>query len=142
MEPELFKEFCEEFTRAVNRERMEVRASQNAQQVELKKIERELEKLMQLYLNDAMPLDMVKESSGKLEARKNTIEATLARAEEPPPLLHPSLAEVYRAKVTALHEALASDETRAAAAEILRSMVCAITLMPENGELTINLRAT
>ncbi len=119
-----------------------MRASQNAQQVELKKIERELEKLMQLYLNDAMPLDMVKESSGKLEARKNTIEATLARAEEPPPLLHPSLAEVYRAKVTALHEALASDETRAAAAEILRSMVCAITLMPENGELTINLRAT
>ena len=50
------------------------------------------------------------------------------------------LGQAIPAKVADLHEALTSDDTRAAAAEVLRSMICAITLAPVNGELVINLR--
>src|SRR5690606_29382274 len=70
MDPELFKTFRDEFTREVNRTRIEARTTLHAARSEIKRIERELEKLMQLYLNDAMPIEMVKEKSGKLEARK------------------------------------------------------------------------
>lgn len=66
MDPALFKEFCDEFTRQMNRRRMEARASIDAARAELGRIERELEKIMDLYLKDAMPVDLVKEKSRKL----------------------------------------------------------------------------
>ncbi len=40
----------------------------------------------------------------------------LARATEPPPLLHPNMAELYRQRIAALHERLQSEETKAEAA--------------------------
>ena len=40
-----------------------------------------------------------------LERRREALEAELATATEPKPRLHPGLAEVYRQKVAALHEA-------------------------------------
>ena len=64
----------------------------------------------------------------------------LATAEQPKPLIHPNLAEVYRRKVAALHEALQCDETRLEAVEIIRSLVDEIVLTPENGELRIDLK--
>lgn len=70
MDSALLKELCEEFTREMNRLRMEGRTSIDAAQAEAKRIERELEKIMDIYLKDAMPIDMVKERSTKLEARK------------------------------------------------------------------------
>ena len=53
--------------------------------------------------------------------------------------MHPGLAEVYRRKVEKLTEALNKDELRSEAAETLRSMIQAIRLVPENGELAIEL---
>lgn len=142
MDPALFKEFCDEFTREMNRLRMEGRASIDAAQVELTKIERELEKIMDLYLKDAMPIDMVKERSTKLEARKIELSRFLADADEPPPLLHPGMATFYRSQVEELHEALQeeSEAKRLKASEILRSLVKEIILTPEDGELQIDVR--
>jgi hypothetical protein len=59
----------------------------------------------------------------RLEARKSELEQALSTAEAPPPLLHPKLAEVYRRRITSLAEALAREETRIEAAEIIRSLV-------------------
>lgn len=53
MQPELFKEFCEEFTREMNRLRMEGRASIDAAEAEIRKIDRELETLLNLILKAA-----------------------------------------------------------------------------------------
>jgi site-specific DNA recombinase len=47
MAPELFKEFCEEFTRAVNQGLIERRSSLEAGKTELKRIDREMEKLLE-----------------------------------------------------------------------------------------------
>ena len=56
-----------------------------------------------------------------------------------PPLLHPGLADAYRRKVENLTEWLNKDELRAEAAEALRAMIKEICLIPENGELAIEL---
>jgi site-specific DNA recombinase len=50
MDPALFREFCDEFTRELNRLRMEGSASLEATRSELKRIERELDTLLKLIL--------------------------------------------------------------------------------------------
>ena len=55
-------------------------------------------------------------------------------------MLHPSMAVVYRERVAALHEALQQDDTRAQAAEVIRSLVSEIVLTPEDGALQIDVR--
>jgi hypothetical protein len=73
----------------------------------------------------------------EMEKRKEELEATLAEAEEPPPLLHPSLAEIYRERLNSLSQALGQPDTREKAADVIRLLVSAIELTPENGDLAI-----
>jgi site-specific DNA recombinase len=140
MEPELFKDFCEEFTREVNKARMDARVSIGAAGAEIRKIDRELEKILDLYLKDALTVDMVKERGAKLEARKKELSAFLDGAEEPPALLHPNIARVYHEQIEALHDQLHNEDTRAKAADRLRSLVSRIELVPDGEELVIVLR--
>ncbi len=75
-----------------------------------------------------------------LEARKQDLEALLKQPPAPKPRIHPNLANVYRDKVADLHAALDRDETRAEAAEILRNLIEEVRLVPEDGQLEIELR--
>src|SRR6185437_10625244 len=75
-----------------------------------------------------------------LDARRKGLQAQLETADEPPPLLHPVMAELYRQKVTTLAQALEHPETRTEATEALRGLVDAITLTPEAGILRIELK--
>ncbi|RQP04040.1 MAG: recombinase family protein [Paracoccus sp. BP8] len=143
MQPELFKEFCEEFTREMNRLRMEGRATIDAAEAEIMKIDRELDKLMKLILasgSDDAPTRMMKQMK-ELEARQKELQAFLAEAEEPPPLLHPNMAHHYRAQVEELYTALQEDSEarRMDATDVLRSLVKEIVLTPDpqSGELQI-----
>ncbi len=142
IEPVLFGEFCAEFTREVNRLRMEAGASLEAARSELTRIDRDLDKLIKLILasDDLDASKRVMQQMKNLESRRDELERMLAEAEEPPPLLHPSLAEIYRARVAALSEALGRQDTRAEAAQVVRSLVSAIELVPEGGQLAIVLR--
>ena len=141
MDAALFKEFCDEFTREMNRLRMEGSASIEAARSELKRIERELDTLLNLILKGGAA-DKINAEMVQLESRKAELERVLVDAEEPPPLLHPEMATFYREQVSALHGALQSDTeaTRLKAGEVLRSLVKAIILTPEAGELKIDVR--
>ncbi|MDF0522817.1 hypothetical protein P0R31_36900 [Bradyrhizobium yuanmingense] len=92
MEPELFKEFCQEFTPEVNRLRIERGADIEEQRRELERTDRELDKAVQAIL-DGVPGTKLKDKIGALEARKVELVDLLANAAEPPPLLHPNMAE-------------------------------------------------
>ncbi|MRN44647.1 MULTISPECIES: recombinase family protein [unclassified Brucella] len=140
MEPELFKDFCEEFTREVNKARIAARVSIEAAETEIKKIDRELERILDLYLKEALTVEIVKERGTKLETRKKELNALLDGAEEPPALLHPNMAKIYHEQIEALHDQLHNEATRAKAAERLRSLVSRIELVPNNDELAIVLR--
>ena len=56
------------------------------------------------------------------------------------PLLHPNLPEVYRRKVAHLHTLLEQPDTKVEAMDLIRSLVEAIVLTPEDGTLRVDLR--
>ncbi|GAA6176385.1 recombinase family protein [Sulfitobacter pacificus] len=132
MEPELFKEFCAEFTREVNRLRIERGADLVGWQKEFERADRELDKMVDAILQGYPPLKL-KDKAEKLEARKAELAELLANADEPPPLLHPNMAHVYQDRVGKLCENLQRKEDRAPAVEVLRSLIEQVTLMPDNG---------
>ncbi|MFN3262175.1 MAG: recombinase family protein [Pikeienuella sp.] len=139
MSPELFNEFCAEFTREVNRLRIERGADLAGWRSELEKVDRELDKMVDAILQGFPPAKL-KDKAEKLEARKAELSELLDNADEPPPLLHPNMARMYQDRVAKLCENLQSEEDRGAAVDVLRSLVDEITLVPENGELSIVLR--
>ena len=106
MAPDLFKEFCQEYHREVNRLRGEENATLDGQKADLARIERRTRKLVELITDDDAPVKALKEELKLLEARQAELERALAVATAPAPLIHPNLAEVYRQKVAAMHEAL------------------------------------
>jgi site-specific DNA recombinase len=141
MDSALFKEFCDEFMREMNRLRMEGRASIKAAQAEVKKIDRELDTLLNLILKGGAA-DRINEKMVGLVRRKKEVETVLADAEEPPPLLHPSMANFYRSQVAELYDALQeeAEATRLKAGEVLRSLVKEIILTPDDSGLQIDVR--
>ena len=139
MEPELYKEFCDEFTREVNKARMEARASLDSSSAEIKRIDRELDMLLDLILKGGAA-DRINAKMVALEARKKELVGFLDDAGEPPPLLHPNLAKYYHEEIAALHVQLGNEETRALAADKLRTLVSRIDLVPDGAELVIVLR--
>jgi len=139
MEPELFKEFCAEFTREVNRLRIERGADLVGWQKEFERADRELDKMVDAILR-GFPPEKLKDKAEKLEARKVELAELLANADEPPPLLHPNMAHVYQDRVGKLCENLQREEDRGPAVKVLRSLIEQVTLMPDNEELAIILR--
>ncbi|RVI14551.1 recombinase family protein [Sinorhizobium meliloti] len=139
MEPDLFKEFCQEFTREVNKARMEARVSLESASAEIKRIDRELDTLLDLILKGGAA-DRINEKMVGLEKRKKELSSMLETTEEPPPLLHPNLAKYYHDEIAALHDQLGNEETRARAAQMLRTLVDRIELVPNGEELAIVLR--
>jgi len=136
---DLFEEFCHEFTREVNRLRMAASASVTAGERELRRVQAEIGKLVQA-LKDGVPASIVKDPLIALEAQQTQLRARLDRAAQPPPLLHPNMADLYREKVTQLARGLEHEESRTGAAEALRGLIDAIVLTPEDGELKIQLQ--
>ncbi|WP_323010582.1 recombinase family protein [Paracoccus sp. (in: a-proteobacteria)] len=141
VDPELFAHFCEVFTREMNRLRIEGRTDIAAAEAEIARIDRELETLLNLILKggaaDALNAKMV-----QLEHRKKDLTTFLAETDEPPPLLHPSMALQYRKRVQQLYEALQGDDEaqRIEAADILRSLVDKIVLTPVDGKIEIDVQ--
>ena len=136
---DLFEEFCQEFTREMNRLRMAARASLTAAEQELGRVQAQIAKLIQA-LKDGVPGSVVKDELIALEAQQAGLHDRLDRANEPPPLLHPNMADLYRQKVTELAAALAHEESRVGAAEALRGLIDCITLTPDGEELRIELQ--
>lgn len=134
---ELFEEFCDEFTREMNRLRMEQRASMTSAKREVARIGTRIKKLLNLMLDDEIAVDEGKAEMKALDGRRKELEAQLKTADEPPPLLHPEMARIYRTKVTELAGALQQPESRVEATEALRDLVDAIVLNPvANGHET------
>jgi hypothetical protein len=137
---DFFEEFCREFAKEMNRLRMEQRAGLNVAKRELSKVETRRKKLLGLILDDAVPTGEGKEEMLGLTARRDELQHQIKTGYEPPPLLHPSMADLYRTKVEQLAAALQADGTRLEASETLRGLIESIVLTPEKGQLRIELR--
>ena len=139
MNPELFKEFCAEYVREINRMRGDENARRNRLRMELTQVERRLRRIVEA-ITDGVPARTLKDELLALEARQEQLEAEIAAAPEvQQPLLHPNLAETYRRNVAALAEALADEAVRDDAFELIRSLLDRIVLVPEGAELRIEI---
>ena len=136
---DFFDEFCREFAKEMNRLRMEQRAGLTSAQRELARIEARRKKLVESIM-EGVPGGQVKDELIALGDRKEVLTKQLETANQPPPLLHPSMADLYRTKVEDLAAALQREDTRLEASEMLRGLIDSIVLMPEKGQLRIELR--
>ncbi len=131
---DFFEEFCREFAKEMNRLRMEQRAGLSSAKRDLERVKTDIKKVIDaIKAGYAGP--ELKSEMDDLQARKNARLAQLATADEPPPLLHPSMADLYRSKVEELASALQREDTRLEASEMLRGVIDSIVLMPEKGQL-------
>ena len=109
-----------------------------AAHAELAKVERQIRNIVEAVKAGLFAPAMRDELAALEERRARLVKSTRDQVEEPP-MLHPGLADVYRRKVEKLTQALNKEELRAEAAETLRSLIQAIRLVPEDGELAIEL---
>ena len=138
LHPDLVAEFVAEFQKEWNRLRREETAAKARDTAELTRVERQISNIINAIKEGLFVPTMKQELEG-LEARKASLKAALDAEPEEPPRLHPGLADVYRAKVAELTRALNDDALRSEAAAALRSLLGEIRLIPENGELAIEL---
>ena len=137
---DFFEEFCREFAKEMNRLRMEQRAGLTSAKREVERIGRRIKRLLDLMLDDQIAVAEAKTEMKALDERRQELQAQLDTADEPPPLLHPSMADLYRSKVEELAAALQREDTRLEASEMLRGLVDSIVLTPRDGQLGIELR--
>jgi site-specific DNA recombinase len=140
MTPDLFKAFCEEFHREVNRLRTDGNAAAEAKRIELDRIERRIRRIVELITDDDAPVRALKQELVTLEARQLILQHELAATNAPEPLIHPNLAEVYRQRVERLHGSLRDPAMRDEAFALIRSLIEEIRLVPEDGKLRVELR--
>jgi site-specific DNA recombinase len=140
MREDFFEEFCREFAKEMNRLRMEQRAGLTGAKRDLERVKRDIKKVIEAIKAGYAGPELKAEMEDELQTRKNALLAQLTAADEPPPLLHPSMADLYRTKVEDLAAALQREDTRLEASEMLRGLIDAIVLMPEKGQLRIELR--
>lgn len=141
MDPALFSEFCDEFMSEMNRLRLEAGKVISAARAEVKKIDRDLEKLVDIMLRGGNA-EKLNQRMLRLEERKRGLEAELVEAKEPPPLLHPAMAQHYHCQLDNLTKVLAEGDecNRLMAAEVIRSLIDEIVMTPADGELLIDMR--
>jgi site-specific DNA recombinase len=125
----------------MNKRRMDARATIEASKSECQRIDRDLERLVDRYIaeDDNNVAKTLNTRMKQLEARKEELQEFLANVDEPPPVLHPTVATVYRTRVAALYDALQQEASRDEAADIIRTLVNEITLTPEDGVLQVEL---
>src|SRR5690606_29752677 len=106
---------------------------------ELERVQRDIKKIIQAIKDGFAGPDLKAEWTG-LQERKAALQAQLETADEPPPLLHPRMADLYRSKVEELAAALQREDTRLEASEMLRGLIESIVLTPKDGQLGIELK--
>jgi site-specific DNA recombinase len=122
MHPDLVKEFITAFTAEVNRERQAQEIGIHQRRRELLDVNRRLNGLIEA-IADGLRSPGLQQKLEELETRKARLEIDLSSLPAPKPRLHPSLAELYRRKVSELEAALHDPDSREEAIQILRGLI-------------------
>lgn len=130
MDPELCGVFAEEYTRHINKLRIDRNALLIGYKSEFERADKELDKLVDAICN-GIPASKVKDRMWELENRKEELTRLIANTKEAPVYIHPNMGKLYREKVSGLAKALNDKSCRQEAAEIIRGLVDKIVLSPD-----------
>ncbi len=117
------------YAEELNRQNHERRAHTEVDRKALAKVERGIAGIM-AAIEDGMYQPTMKARMDDLERQKAEITARMAEAPVDVPDIHPNIAEIYKAKVVHLTEALTDPELRSEAADAIRSLVGEVVLTP------------
>jgi hypothetical protein len=134
MQPELFKEFCAEFIREVNRLKHDQAVQRAVLEAELARIARRNRKIVDA-IAEGVPVRTLKNELIALEAREDEIKSKLTTTPEPKVYLAPNMAEIYRERVDGLQQALAAGAEQDQAQEAIRALIDKVVLTPVDGVL-------
>ena len=139
LHPDLIAEFVTAYQAEFNRLSAEVTKSKAKTERELAKVTKQIDKIVEA-IAEGMFHPSMKAKMDDLETRKAELVDELANVDaEPPILLHPGLADLYKEKVAELSAALNDPSTKVEATNIIRSLLSEIRLIPEDGSLSIEL---
>ena len=140
MQPEVVEAFVAEYVRETNRLARERDGSRGEREAELKSVTAHIQRLKAAILKGVDPT-LFAEELNQLGRRRSVLEQELATnaGEASPALLHPRLAQIYRAKVDSLLDAFADPANRAEAQEIIRGLIQAVVLTPVDVKLEVEL---
>ena len=138
MDPALFKVFAQEFAAEWNKLQADAKSHLDRGRGEHQRVCSQIDRLVDA-LADGEPAPRLMGKLKELERRRLELERQLTAAKAPAPRLHPNIAEVYRRKVEELHSALTAKDA-GPAREVIRGLVEAIGLIPENGRLRVEVR--
>jgi site-specific DNA recombinase len=138
MDPALAREFAAEYHRELNRLNSGREQEHTLRRGELARVERQIRSIIDA-IKEGIRTPGVREELEALEAKKQELNRTMKRPVDAVPRLHPRLADLYREKVARLQEELNRNEIRIEAAEVIRDLIREIRLVPENGQLEIEL---
>ena len=122
----------------MNKTRQGASAERATTEVELARVKKRLRQIVDAIV-DGVPARTLKDELLALEAREDALKAKLVARPEPKVLLNPNMAELYRSRVAALHEALSATEPDRDVFEGIRSLIERVVLTPVDGKLAIDL---
>ena len=130
MQPEAVAAFIESFTEEWNLLSAEMSAQSDLKQRELAGVSRKLNGLIDAIVDGLRAPDL-QQRLDDLGARKATLEAEIAKVSmsATAPVLHPALAEMYRARLARLRETLESEGCREAL-EAARALIDRVEISP------------
>ncbi len=129
MQPEDVQEFVSAFTVEWNRIAAETGAQQAHDDATLIHVQRKIDRIIDAITEGLRTPDM-KEKLEALAAQKAALESRTSNRRVPLPSMHPNLAEVYRAKVAGLQEAITASPDNAGVLERLRDLVDRVDIGP------------
>ncbi|MEP2530792.1 recombinase family protein, partial [Shimia sp.] len=139
LHPDLIAEFVSAYQAEHNRLTAEATKGKAKSERELIRITGQIDKIVEA-ITEGMFHPSMKAKMDALEAGKAKLEAELTNAaSEPPVLLHPGLADLYKGKVATLRAALNEPSAKAEATSIIRGLLTEIRLIPEDGALAVEL---
>lgn len=106
-----------------------------------KDIERELKKLLEALKAEG-PMETTIEEMKATGVRKAVLANEPGSADNPPPLLHPNKAGIYRERTDNPYKALNDEVGRSAAAEIIRTLIEEIVVAPQTRTVSVELRSS
>ena len=138
MQPEAYQAFVDEFTREYNAKANQSEALKVRLKADLQRTKSEIQKLIE-EIKAGVPGDALKDEMQSLQDRQKKIEEDIGAVPPPAPRLHPNLASIYKEKIANLVQALNDPNTLIEASTAIRQLIERVQLVPENGELKIEL---
>ena len=138
MAPDLFNTFALEFTAEVNRQRNADAQTCDRALQELGLINRQITRLVDAVA-DGADAKAFNDKIKDLELARQVLANKLRHAPTSQPLLHPSLAKIYRDKVERLTDAFRDPNQGREIFKIIRGLIREVRLVPTEGVLAIEL---